>query len=49
LASRTAVSRSCPLANPAAMADDKEQPVPCVLLVAMRGAASRITALASIR
>jgi len=34
------VSNSSPFARPAAMAEDKEQPVPWVFWVAMRGAAS---------
>ena len=34
-----------PLASPAAIADDSVQPVPWVLRVAMRAAASRATAL----
>ena len=36
--------RSSPLARPAAIADDSVQPVPCVLRVAMRGAAKRSSA-----
>ena len=37
-ASRTAVSSSWPFARPAAMAAEREQPVPCVLRVTGRGA-----------
>src|SRR3954447_21426727 len=49
LALRTARSRSSPLASPAATAEDSEQPVPWVLRVATRGAASAIVVLASTR
>ena len=41
--------QSSPFASPAAIADDSEQPVPWVFLVAMRGAASAIVPLASTR
>ncbi len=40
LALRAAVSMSAPLASSAAIAEDSEQPVPWVFLVAIRGAAN---------
>jgi hypothetical protein len=45
LACRTAVSSVSPLAKPAAIADDSEQPVPWVLPVARRRALRAITSL----